>query len=297
MIRIIWGIVFIGIGALFFGRNLNRLDFDIGELLLRFWPVIFIIIGLTILADITKSVILRFFVIVIIIAIFALPFIFDFLTIPTKVVKSSEATILLKDAKTLDISIDAGAIDFLIDNDISAKNAVEASLSSKYLTLKSSEKQNADSLRVDLTFKKAVSNIFQFNNIVNKFKIHINDFLTIKTLEINVGASTINADLTPFKIENIDLDTGATTLNLKFGTKSNQQNVKIDSGASTLNIKVPTETGIQLQYDGGLTSKNLPDDFISVSRGLYQSENYGSAAKKIIFDVNLGAATLNIERY
>ena len=295
--RIIWGVILIGIGALFFGENMGWLSMGAGEYISRFWPVILVIIGLAILGDVFKSTIFRFLIIVIIIVIFALPFIFDIPAASNNSAKSSEASFVLDNAKNLDMTINAGAVEMDIDDQVSQSKALEASLSSKYLTLKSSEKKRDDNLKVALTMKKDANNMFQFDNISNKFKVHINNSLDINSLVIDAGASTINADFSVFKIESIDMDTCATTPNLKFGDKSARQNVSVDSGASTVNIKVPKESGVQLQYDGGLTTKNLPDDFENIANGLYQSANYGSATKQIVFDVNLGAATLNIMRY
>lgn len=295
--RIIWGIILIGIGMLFFGENMGWLSMGAGEYISRFWPIILVIIGLAILGDVFKSALFRLLIIIVIIGIFALPFIFDIPAASNRSAKSSEASFVLDSAKNLDLSINAGAVEMNIDNQVSSSKAVEASLSSKYLTLKNSEKRRGDNLKVNLSMKDAVKNIFQVSNVSNKFKVHINNSLNINSLELDAGASTINADFSVFKIENIDMNTGATTLNLKFGEKSAKQNISIDSGASTLNIKVPKESGIQLQYDGGLATKSLPDDFDSIAKGLYQSANYGSAKTQLVFDVNLGAATLNITRY
>src|SRR3989339_1148921 len=122
--RIIWGIILIGIGSLFFGQNMGWLSMGAGDYIGRFWPVILVIIGLAILGDVFKSTIFRFLIIVVIIIIFALPFIFDIPAASNGSVKSSKASFVLDNAKNLDLSINAGAVEMNIDDQVGSSKAV-----------------------------------------------------------------------------------------------------------------------------------------------------------------------------
>lgn len=82
MFRIIWGIILIGSGVWFLGQNLGWTKIEIGEFFAAYWPLILIILGLSVLAESLKSAILRILIIVIVAAVFILPFV---LTKPIKI--------------------------------------------------------------------------------------------------------------------------------------------------------------------------------------------------------------------
>ena len=48
---ILWGLVFIIVGALMIGDNLGIVYFDLGETLRTWWPLILILVGIGMIVD------------------------------------------------------------------------------------------------------------------------------------------------------------------------------------------------------------------------------------------------------
>lgn len=298
MTRLIWGIILIGVGFLFFGQNYGWLKIGVDDYLAIYWPIILVIVGLLILADVLKSVFLKIIIIFIIIAIFILPFFIHADTLIQPSEKNSQAKVIIKSAKEMTLNLSAGAINLQINDQTSANQALTAKLKSEFLTLTKTEAREKESLKIDL---KATGpkrwNFISGIKLKSNLDLALNPNLLIKDLAIDIGAATVNADLSNLKLEEIDIDSGATTMDLRLGDLADKQEVKINSGASTIKIRLPKVVGVQVMYDGGASTKNFPADFENLAKGLWQSENYGSADHQIVFDISLGAATLNIERY
>ena len=61
--RIVWGIVLVGIGALFLGQNYGVFEGNIGTVLVQWWPIILIVIGLSVVAEASKSLLIKIIVV------------------------------------------------------------------------------------------------------------------------------------------------------------------------------------------------------------------------------------------
>lgn len=297
MFRIIWGIVLIGVGAWFLGQNLGWTNIEIGAFIAAYWPVVLIVLGLSVLAESLKSAILQIIILIIVAAIFVLPFVFDqpAQNGETSSGKKQGIEILSQEAKKLELEIKAGAVDFQLNDQTAANQAVVANLLSDFLLLTKSERKDGDKIITEFNLKNKRALWRRFPGKLNNLTISINPEL-LAELEIDLGAATMKADLSKNKIERFDLDSGAATVDLKLGDRVNRSQVEINGGAATINLEIPRSVGAQLEINGALSSREL-DDFNQVERDLYQTENYGSASKKMIIKASLGAASLNIERY
>lgn len=298
MSKIIWGLVLIGFGVIFLAKNNGWLDIDIGSMIINFWPLVLIIVGLTLLAQVWRSVIFKIFVVVMIVALFALPFIFRSNVERRWGFKFIKTTIQSEfgQAKNLYLSLKTGAVELVIDDRVEGNQAFRADLHSQYLKLKRTESRRGDGLHVGLETESSRGWFLGDGRLRGKLGVGINKSLIIDQLRLDVGASAVEANLASFNLKELKIDSGASTIDLILGDLSSNQKVSINSGASTLNIRIPQSVGVQLTCDGVVSSKNFPSDFQNIARGLYQSTNYGSAEKKIVFDMDLGAATLNIDR-
>jgi hypothetical protein len=103
----------------------------------------------------------------------------------------------------------------------------------------------------------------------------------------------MNMDLSDLQLTKLDIDTGASSLDLILGDKVDQANISIEAGASSLDITVPKTVGVRVNIDAGLSSKNL-NDLEKVDDNTYQSEGYDEAEKKADINLDIGVSSLNV---
>jgi hypothetical protein len=133
------------------------------------------------------------------------------------------------------------------------------------------------------------------NDLTNRVDISLSEE-PFWDLNLNVGASAINLDLRKFKIENVDIDMGAASLDIKLGDLTEKTNLKINAGASEINIKVPKNAGCQVRLDDVLSSKDLRR-FEKINSGLYQTSDFDKSEKKIYIKIDCGVSSINVRRY
>lgn len=129
----------------------------------------------------------------------------------------------------------------------------------------------------------------------NRVKLGLNT-TPVWDFDMNIGAASIDFDLSNHKVGEIDLDGGASAINLKLGDRSDYTKLDIDAGAASIDIKIPESAGAELKIETALSSKNFPG-FKKIEKGLYRTENYESAAKKIEIKIDAAVSSLNINRY
>jgi predicted Rdx family selenoprotein len=115
-------------------------------------------------------------------------------------------------------------------------------------------------------------------------------------MNIEVGAAGLEMDITPFKVEKIDIKGGASSLELRLGERSVQTKVNIDAGASSIELKIPEASGCELHTSTVLSSRDL-EGFEKISTGLYRTSNFSSATNQIIIDVEAAVSSLSVIRY
>ncbi len=115
-------------------------------------------------------------------------------------------------------------------------------------------------------------------------------------IDMEIGAGDLKYDLTPYKVGKINLETGASNIDLKLGDLMNESTVKIESGVANINIEVPEGVGCQIKMDGALNAKNFTG-FTKISSGLYRTEGFDNAAKKIYIDTDSGMSNFTVRRY
>ncbi len=132
-------------------------------------------------------------------------------------------------------------------------------------------------------------------DLKNKVAIKLNPN-PLWDLRVDVGAASIDMDLSSFKINKLDIDGGASSINIKLGNLQQDSRVKIDSGASSITIKVPEDVACEVRVNTVLSSKNL-NGFDRVSDGTYVTPGFSESAKNILIQVEAAVSSLQVERY
>ena len=115
-------------------------------------------------------------------------------------------------------------------------------------------------------------------------------------MQIDVGAANLDLDLSAFKISKLDINGGASSINVKLGNLQPQSTVNIDSGASSVKIEIPEAFACEVQTKTVLVSKDL-QGFNKVSEGTYVTDNFSGSEKNIVIVIDAAVSSLEIDRY
>ena len=129
----------------------------------------------------------------------------------------------------------------------------------------------------------------------NEVQIRLNQ-APVWDLSLDIGAASIAMDLKDYRIDTIDINAGASSIELTLGSMNPMTRVTFNAGASSLNIRVPKEAACEVKSESFLVSRDF-EGFTKKGSGLYQSENYSSGKNRIYIDIQTAVSSITIERY
>ncbi len=301
--NIFWGVFFVAIGGLVLLGNLTDLNFTWNSAW-KFWPMVLILIGVSILVknQIGKGIVAGLAALVLALTLYAsvsattnlidddfeINFGDDVVYYDTTYF-SQEFLDSIKTA-TLNFSAGAGGFKMLLPTDKLIDFKTEG--------VKDNYRMNRNDAgsHTDLSFEMKETKIkFGKSNYKNYVEMSLNS-VPEWDLNFDVGAASLDLDLTPYKIGKIDVDMGAASLNVKFGNISDVTRFSIEAGASDIDILIPDSVGCEINSDAALSSRNY-EGFVKINKDLYRTEDFDKYPKKIFIDINCGVSSIDVKRY
>lgn len=302
--KIFWGIVFIMIGILFILKNAGII-FVSWHMVWSLWPVLIILWGISIIP--VKDWIKLVASLIIVIAGFLLvqrdsdndhfSWRFDRDNDWNDEWNSNDTTnnkqALYEDyndsIRLAKLNFEVAAGKFLIRETTFKLIELEHKGSSGKYTMTS---RDEDSVRVlDLQLEQ-VGHVHHFANDV---QLKLNP-KPIWDLDLSIGAASIDFDLTPFKMNKLKVEGGASSILLKLGSLSPRTDVEINAGASSITIKIPATSGCEVVTNTFLSSRDM-NGFTKVEDHRYQTPGFSKSQKKIYITLEAGITSIDVIRY
>ena len=285
--RIILAIVIIFIGIVYLGRAAGWITVDVN--LWQLWPLIIIIIGLGMLSRSGWMVIL----IGILVALVVLGLLIWMIVVsPADDRAVTTETISIEkeedvDSAVFDLNTGAGSITM----SGGAEKLINGTHDSNFLTYEQETKVE-DGIQTVAFDGKGSWRGFRGDG-VNDLDLTFNNDTPLKVV-IDSGAVDIDLDFSAVMLTDLDVNTGASSVDLTMGDLVEMSSVSIDAGVSSVKVTLPKTIGAKVNLESGLTSRDL-ENFTEVDSNNFQSENYDESEKKVNFDIDLGVSSLKFE--
>ena len=121
----------------------------------------------------------------------------------------------------------------------------------------------------------------------------------ISRINIDVGASELKIKgLGNANFDRLSFDGGVGDFTLDFrGELKHKAYVDIDVGLGSLTILLPKNIGVRIRKEGSFLSSFsiYEDEFEEVESKIYESENFGKTKGELIFDIEIGLGSVEIE--
>ena len=302
--HIFWGLLFIGLGLLVLINNFTTIFMDWATIW-KLWPLVVVLLGLSILVKhkYGKGVIAGLAAIVLAFAIFAsFKTLTHFIHNDFEVVFGDEGDhefVTYEYAEKYDSTLNyavlnfgAGAGSFNISDTTSELFFANTEGRRDYFKLR---RYNTDSSSF-LDFNME-GDFFTLGNKAYKNRVEMSlNSNPIWDMNFDVGAASMDFDLTELKIQNIDVDMGAASIKIRLGSLSSETKLSIDAGASDINIYIPKKSGCKITTDGALSSKHF-NEFQKINSDHFETANFIEAANKIYIEIDSGVSSISVDRY
>jgi hypothetical protein len=296
--QLFWGFLFLTIGVLFL-LDKNEFYLFIPVEITSYWPLLIILWGIAI---IVKGTILKPIVSVasgIFLGLFLFGSVFGFNHISEdsddlerEITTATFYEDYRDSIESATLSLKTGASKITIDG--VTDKLISGTSSGLFNRFSFKTRYRENSARVILRHSKDEVELFGDNNY-RKMEFSLNPN-PVWNINLKVGAATMEMDLSKYKIAKFNIETGATSTDLKFGDKEENIKVNIEMGAATMKIHIPKESACQIKGDMVMVVKDF-DGFEDIGKERYQTENFNSAQNKIFINFDGGVSTLKVDRY
>lgn len=301
------GLIVIFAGVFILLGNLGIVNFS-WSAVIYFWPVLIILAGINLLLPKRmEGQLLSIMATVVVLLFFAYQglkpnnssvFSSNFRDTENKV-RSGELSILSEEYRSeidyANLKITGGAVEYIIKETSSKLIDIEARSSrSSYLLSSGKPEGNTVSLKFSQKgSRKSGAKGLQAENSA-KIRLNANPIWDIK---LEIGAGKADFDLSSFKVRKLEIEGGASSVNVKMGMPAEAlSKIDFEGGVSSLSIDVPAQAGCIIFTESALSSLDF-SGFTKHADGSYQTDNYVDATKKIEIKLENGLSSISVHRY
>lgn len=291
---IFWGALLVLIGTLFLLDNLNVVQVNFANVW-QLWPVLIIGAGLSLLSlkgwvgALVSFVAAAALLGLVTFAVVENPWYPGLRTATTQTTTESVAVVT---AKKMEVSINTGAATIDLSSSQDEKGVTVVQKSNGLELTKSTEVKDDTQ---HTSFESKLPKGMWFGGVKNDMNVTLTRSVAT-SLKIDTGATTVKGDLSQVRLALLDIDAGASTIDVKLGSLESRQEIKIEAGVSSILLHVPKQAGLRIDSDNGLSSTQF-EGVSKVSDSMYESDAFDKAEKQITVRADIGVSKFEIKRY
>lgn len=193
--------------------------------------------------------------------------------------------------RNAELDINGGASAFVLAEPNDSSKLFQAWTDGSNIRLKLRESGNAEKKKITLD-----TDIKGTNNNKNKISFYLNPS-PIWDFELNLGAASFNADFSPYRIKSLEINSGASAMDMKFGQpQEGTIDIEINTGASSIDIKLPKDAAYYVESTNVLSSTRF-EGAKKIKGGRYMTDNYEQASHRYKIELNGAANSFSISTY
>jgi hypothetical protein len=304
--KIFWGLLLVIIGVLFILKNTGVLFFS-WHTIWHLWPVILILWGISII-PVKDWIKLVLSLLTVVVTFFAIQkygpkdnhnWNFEWNDNNDRDNKDEDNVTTYNNVmsenfdsltKFADLKLNIGVGNFKIKD--STNKLIEVKHDNDNANYSMTAKAEDSLTRIDISLEKGE---FNNGNIKNNVEMKLNPG-PIWDLDLNVGAASVDFDLSGFKTRNLKIQGGASEIDLKLGAILPLTDVKLEAGAASITVRVPESAGCEIISNTFMSSKDFKG-FTKIGKQLYQTPNFATSTNKIKINLQAGVASVDVVRY
>lgn len=293
--RAFWGLLLILVGAAFLAANFGGLPWGVWATTLRAWPVLLVLWGVSVLMrplGRAGAVITAVLALVAAGGIIAYGYAYG----PASGAATGEYALsepLDPATKTVDLHLAYGAGVLKVDGQAGQAELVAGTLT--YVGPKPVVRYSKAGDRAELSLSRGHEPwVFSQVSHAPGWIVHLNPQPTY-AMDLDLGASNIDLDLSALKVARLNLSFGASSARITFGAQGFDTTGDINAGAASVKVRVPRSVGVRVKLSSALAGSNLRSLGFERPGGWWVSPGYAEKASHLDLTVNAGLSSFDLE--
>jgi hypothetical protein len=115
-------------------------------------------------------------------------------------------------------------------------------------------------------------------------------------VDLECGASAVDLDLRGLRVSTVTISAGAARIHVVLDALVPETRLEMEGGVTSVSIEVPAAAGCEIRARTALVKKSFRE-FEKVESGLYRTEGFENAERKIYLDFESAVSSVSVERY
>lgn len=300
---IVGPLILIAIGVFLLLNQMGRLSWELWGTLWRFWPVIFILIGLDILVSASRSTLIYILGLLAALAVIGGVIFYavwqdgQLPATGPSAFGTETLTEPLHDAASGRITLRPGVARIEISALADSPNLVEGTIEYGRYSLEATRDVSVVNGHAEFSLQgRGRSNTFWWpsDNRGERWTLRFTPRIPLE-FTVQSGVGNVDIDLSSLKVTQLDLSGGVGNTTVTFPAASGTTRASIDSGVGNIRVRIPEGVGARVRLEKGLGNVNVRNNRLSHSGNDYVSNNYDTATNKLELDINGGVGNITIE--
>jgi hypothetical protein len=114
------------------------------------------------------------------------------------------------------------------------------------------------------------------------------------SLSLNTGAADAELDLRDLHVNEVRLQTGASSTVMMLPANAGQTNVSVEAGAASVRLVIPDGVAARIRNRSGLSSLSVDRNRFQRKGDVYQSEDYDAATNRVDVNIQTGVGSVEV---
>jgi hypothetical protein len=267
--------------------------------LLRFWPVILILVGVDLLLG-ARSVIGGMAIALLAVVVLGALVFWTSRDMPTNfnaVIHPIDAG-TLAGAETLTLEMNVGAGEIVVRGADGLGSPVFGTFEGpEWINVTTTGEVRASRASVELNVRTPEGEEWQYigrGDFESALDVSLANDLPL-TLILNAGAGDLSLDLSDTLLQSLEINAGAGEISVILPA-SGDIRIDLNMGAGSIAFTIPETLEASLNVEGLVVNVSVPDDFNETGFHSYQTAGYGSGAEKATIFINGAAGEVRVTR-
>lgn len=114
-------------------------------------------------------------------------------------------------------------------------------------------------------------------------------------ISVHSGASAVAMDLSGLRVTSLNVDTGASSLDVTLPEAAGKTDARVKAGLAGVHIRVPEGVAARISVKNGLSGAAIDEGRFPKNGSYYQSQNYDTASNRVDLYVETGISGVTID--
>jgi len=299
--NLVWPLVLIVAGVVLLLNQSGHLPWSVWTTLLRFWPLLIVLLGLEILISVTRSTVLYvagLFTAACLIVGAVLVAAFAVARPATGVEGPAVQTFIAArddaDRATIHLDLALGSLNLEASQD--SANLLEATIQNAYYSEQATGNTRVSGGRAEVSLRSdsrpTPVRLSDWSRL-DRWDLLVATGIPLE-LNVNSGAAGLDLDLRGLHLTSLALDCGAGRVRVAFPEAAGRTTASLSVGLGEVTVQIPDEVGARIRVEKALVAVRVDNPRFESVLGGFQSDNYDLAPNTLELEIDAAIGSVII---